>query len=139
LQGIEDNYKKKMLPRIENHAELMVLQMDKAVDESNLEDNVLFAISDIENIDFNQYFKTERDLEKMDDWKYLCSEGSWNIMRRYYSNERQDLLSNFYLPEYDVKEFQISQELLVLRDHIMSISVSHLLLIYSYILIYLLF
>lgn len=124
LQGIETLYKEKMLPRIEKHAELMILQMNQSINEKNVEDNVLLAISDIENLDFEQYFKTERDTEKMDDWKYLCSEGAWNQMRRYYSNERDDLLSRFYLPDYDVKELQVPPELMVLRDHIMNIYVS---------------
>ena len=124
LQGIEKLYKEKFLPRIEAHAELMSLEMNEPINADNVDSNVEFAISDIENMDFDQFYTSARDTEKMDDWKYLYSEAHWTKMRRMYSNDKESLLENFFLPTYDVDEIAVPPELKEIRDYVFKTSVS---------------
>lgn len=124
LEGIHKLYTEKYLPRMETHAEVMYLKMDRPITAENVASNVGFAISDIENIDFDLFFTSARDTEKMEDWKHLFSEANWTNKRRCYSNDKESFLNNFKLPSYDVDELAVPPELLEVREYVMQTSVS---------------
>ncbi|KAF8793317.1 NADH dehydrogenase 1 alpha like protein [Argiope bruennichi] len=90
FETIEYNYKQKYLKECQKHSEILIY------DWSNYGD-VEVVVEDIERIDFDRFHEYDtqlRDWRKWDDW-------TWSHYRRYYSNDKDDILryANIFRPK----------------------------------------
>lgn len=109
LSAIEDAYKRKFLPEIENHAELLIYDWS---DFGDLE----LAVEDIERIDFDKYTVYDK---KMSDWRFPKEQAIADA-RMLYSNRKMDILKMSNLPMFDSPELYYSGEEVEILEEVMS-------------------
>lgn len=93
LQDIENGYKQKYLKEISTHAELLIYDWTEAGDPE-------VVVEDIERIDFDRFGHYD---PKMEDWR-IMTEWEWCEKRMEYTTDREDIISYFNVPRWDVPE-----------------------------------
>uniref|UniRef100_A0A8D9EPA6 NADH dehydrogenase [ubiquinone] 1 alpha subcomplex subunit 10, mitochondrial n=1 Tax=Cacopsylla melanoneura TaxID=428564 RepID=A0A8D9EPA6_9HEMI len=94
LNKIEEVYKNKYLPNINNHSELLVYDWSEGGD-------VEVVVEDIERIDFDHY---DHFSDKLREWRELTTK-EWNEKREIFADQKQDLMMQFNTIErYDAPE-----------------------------------
>lgn len=99
LEDVEEIYKTKYLPKISEHAELMIYDWAQPGE-------VEVVVEDIERIDFDQYTKYDN---RMKDWD-ISVEKFWAEQRRLYADHKGDILSYLNIPLLDAPELWASGE-----------------------------
>lgn len=99
LTAMEHAYKQRYLPEIERHAELLVYDWSQHGD-------VEVVVEDIERINFDKWGMHDRKLE---DWR-LDDEEEWAVTRALYADCKEDLLTYFNVPRYDIPELVVEAE-----------------------------
>ncbi|CAG2100902.1 unnamed protein product [Medioppia subpectinata] len=108
LQIIGDQYKKRFLPEIAKHSEVMIYDWNQLGDMEDM-------IDDIEKVNLEDW---DPHFEKFEDWN-LWEEDLWEIQRHRFTNKKDELVANIStVPVYDVDDLCIDQESAEHRDKI---------------------
>ncbi|XP_075211912.1 NADH dehydrogenase (ubiquinone) subunit ND-42 [Lycorma delicatula] len=99
LQALEDNYKKKFLPDIEKHAELLIYDWTEPGDME-------MVVEDVEAIDFERYTVYDK---KMCDWRFP-KEQALSDFRMKFTDDRQYIFAMFNYPLFDCPELYAPAE-----------------------------
>ncbi|CAB0008312.1 unnamed protein product [Nesidiocoris tenuis] len=99
LETLEDNYKTKYLPKISEHAELMIYDWGTPGD-------VEVVVEDIERLDLDQYGLYDT---KMNDW-YIPVEKYLAEKRMLYADDKEQILSYLNVPTLEAPEMWVGGE-----------------------------
>ncbi|XP_077282997.1 NADH dehydrogenase (ubiquinone) subunit ND-42 [Arctopsyche grandis] len=108
LTALEMAYKTKYLKDIGVHSELLVYDWTEPGDMD-------IVVEDMERIDFDKY--THHD-KKLSDWNFI-NDQDMSDHRLYFTNDRQQFLTFFCVPRFDVPEMIIPGEDVVEMERIL--------------------